>query len=94
MLKPLKRAVSDYEDARAHLMVALAALRKAGRSMPGEPPWPLKARLKVALHKAEGALAIINEGFITCPRCGLTSYNKNDISERYCGNCCKFHDQF
>ena len=23
----------------------------------------------------------------TCPRCGMTSYNPNDIREGYCGNC-------
>ena len=24
---------------------------------------------------------------VTCPRCGMTSYNLNDIREGYCGNC-------
>jgi hypothetical protein len=24
---------------------------------------------------------------ITCPECGMTSYNKNDIQFGYCGNC-------
>ena len=24
---------------------------------------------------------------ITCPQCGMTSYNPNDIREGYCGNC-------
>lgn len=24
---------------------------------------------------------------ITCPRCGMTSYNSRDIEEGYCGNC-------
>jgi len=23
----------------------------------------------------------------TCPKCGMTSYNPNDIREGYCGNC-------
>lgn len=23
----------------------------------------------------------------TCPKCGRTSYNPNDVSEGYCGNC-------
>jgi ribosomal protein L37E len=23
----------------------------------------------------------------TCPRCGMTSYNPDDIREGYCGNC-------
>ncbi|QGJ92752.1 hypothetical protein QDA04_gp82 [Microbacterium phage Megan] len=25
--------------------------------------------------------------FITCPRCGATSYNANDVREGYCGRC-------
>jgi hypothetical protein len=29
---------------------------------------------------------------ITCPRCGMTSHNANDVRERYCGNCHLFHD--
>lgn len=24
---------------------------------------------------------------ITCPQCGMTSYNPNDIAQGYCGNC-------
>lgn len=24
---------------------------------------------------------------ITCPRCGLTSWNPNDVTEGYCGHC-------
>jgi ribosomal protein S27AE len=24
---------------------------------------------------------------ITCPVCGMTSFNPNDIAEGYCGNC-------
>lgn len=27
---------------------------------------------------------------ITCPTCGMTSYNPNDIQYRYCGNCHAF----
>lgn len=27
---------------------------------------------------------------ITCPVCGMTSYNWNDVRYGYCGNCCKF----
>lgn len=25
---------------------------------------------------------------ITCPQCGMTTYNPHDIVEGYCGNCC------
>jgi hypothetical protein len=28
---------------------------------------------------------------ITCLKCGMTSYNPNDILHRYCGNCNMFH---
>lgn len=27
------------------------------------------------------------EPSFTCPDCGMTSYNPNDIREGYCGNC-------
>jgi hypothetical protein len=29
---------------------------------------------------------------ITCETCGLTSHNRHDVEERYCGNCHVFHD--
>lgn len=29
---------------------------------------------------------------ITCPKCGRTSHNPNDVRERYCGNCHQYHD--
>ena len=28
---------------------------------------------------------------ITCPKCGMTSHNPNDIKEQYCGNCRQYH---
>lgn len=28
---------------------------------------------------------------ILCLRCGLRSFNANDIQERYCGHCHQFH---
>jgi len=31
---------------------------------------------------------------ITCLECGRTSYNLNDVAERYCGHCHKFHDEY
>lgn len=30
---------------------------------------------------------------ITCPRCGRSSHNINDIKEKYCGNCHMFHEE-
>lgn len=29
----------------------------------------------------------MTEPSITCPRCGATSYNPNDIEQSYCGRC-------
>lgn len=29
----------------------------------------------------------MSESKITCPLCGMTSYNPNDIREGYCGKC-------
>lgn len=28
---------------------------------------------------------------ITCPRCGRTSWNPNDVREKWCGNCSDYH---
>jgi hypothetical protein len=30
---------------------------------------------------------------ITCVRCGLTSYNANDVAQRYCAKCKLFHKE-
>ncbi len=30
---------------------------------------------------------------VTCPQCAMSSYNRNDVAHRYCGNCHQFHDQ-
>ena len=29
----------------------------------------------------------------TCPDCGMTSHNQNDIAHKYCGNCRTFPEQ-
>lgn len=29
----------------------------------------------------------MTERSITCPACGMTSYNSNDVEQGYCGNC-------
>jgi len=29
---------------------------------------------------------------ITCPQCGRTSHNPNDVREKYCGACHQYHD--
>lgn len=30
---------------------------------------------------------------ITCPRCERTSYNPNDVLNKYCGACFRFHPE-
>ena len=30
---------------------------------------------------------------ITCPQCGRTSYNQNDVWHRYCAACHQYHDE-
>ncbi len=30
---------------------------------------------------------------ITCLKCGMTSYNENDVKYLYCGNCHGFHNR-
>jgi hypothetical protein len=33
-----------------------------------------------------------DEPYIKCKTCSLTSYNPNDIKEKFCGRCHKFHE--
>jgi protein-arginine kinase activator protein McsA len=40
----------------------------------------------------DDAAAYEAEHSITCPQCGMTSHNPNDVRERYCGNCHQYHD--
>jgi hypothetical protein len=49
--------------------------------------------LIAAVLKARGIGTTITEyPSITCPVCQWTSYNPNDIRERYCGHCHRFHE--
>lgn len=36
----------------------------------------------------------VKEQSIICPKCGMRSYNPNDIENQYCGNCHQFHEHF
>jgi hypothetical protein len=38
-----------------------------------------------------GCLVYPELGAITCTMCGLTSWNPNDVANRYCGNCHVFY---
>lgn len=61
---------------------------------------PICARHAEGLRTASGATKffcddkelhnvgnVAAEPSITCPACGKTSYNRNDIERQYCGNC-------
>lgn len=61
------------------------------------------SREEAAEYALDAGLKIVNEGFhkrtgdegecsITCYRCGLTSWNENDVRALYCGNCHEFHE--
>lgn len=45
----------------------------------------LEMRLRYALEAYDAA----RESY-TCPKCGRTSYNPNDIANKYCGYCHEF----
>jgi hypothetical protein len=45
-----------------------------------------------AMPLAEAA-SFVPEPSIECPRCRRRSFNPNDIRERYCGACHRFHDE-
>lgn len=45
-----------------------------------------KGRGYVVEHFADGQTAIF------CGTCGRRSWSPRDISERFCGHCCKFHE--
>jgi predicted nucleic-acid-binding Zn-ribbon protein len=47
---------------------------------------PVELRCKACVAAMDG----MNESSITCPKCGVTSYNPNDIEQRHCGYCHQF----
>lgn len=58
--------------------------------------WVVPVRLIMSGHtpdyaKAVGKLSHLKPGSITCPQCGMTSFNTNDVNAQYCGNCHQFH---
>jgi protein-arginine kinase activator protein McsA len=48
--------------------------------------------IKIAQQAIDEAAAYEEEHSITCPQCGMTSHNPNDVRARYCGNCHQYHD--
>lgn len=45
------------------------------------------------LTPAEGPYTVLDHGHaIRCNTCGKTSWNSNDVLQRYCGHCHRFHE--
>jgi ribosomal protein S27AE len=67
----------------------------------GERTWIVQRHF-IALHGINRKLCL-EYGFpevdkdtelgIICPRCGMTSFNPNDVETEYCGNCHLFRSQ-
>ena len=55
--------------------------------------WPNPQQL-VELEALSGYMILEVYGVptITCIECGMTSANINDVEQRYCGRCHKFHE--
>lgn len=66
----------------------------AGRSLPLPDRDPLREEIMEIYGLPEWLRAKWRAGWrddipsITCPVCGMTSYNENDIEEGFCGSCC------
>ena len=37
-------------------------------------------------------ITVLDNDGIKCLKCGMISFNKNDVDFKYCGNCHRFHD--
>jgi len=63
---------------------------------------PGRARPASTAAKARGVFVMAEPSYtisadgraITCARCGMTSYNRHDVAEWYCGNCHISHGDF
>jgi hypothetical protein len=69
------------------LVLAMLRRFRQWRQIPGRPLLPrlTEVREEYVLFELEGG----RRG-IQCGRCGLASYNPNDVQQRYCGNCRRF----
>ena len=68
------------------------ALRAAEQDRPSSAADPRQDSDGPPHGGEEGRVAAAALPSITCPRCGRTSYNRNDVRERYCGACHEFHE--
>lgn len=65
--------------------------RRANELALGTPLRTVTGQLYVMLA-IESFEVVTRPPSFTCPRCGLRSYNSNDIAQRYCGACHRFLD--
>src|SRR5690349_20942845 len=85
-----RRSIHDYRGCSRHRIRHARELSSYDRIGRGDSPsanclhavrtYLLKEKI---MHDSES---------ITCPQCGMTSSNLNDVRERYCENCHQFHD--
>lgn len=66
--------------------VATLALTVAN-SDPDLPPYLVLTTFEPVMKDGEIVALSLPAPPFTCPRCGMTSHNPNDIREGYCGNC-------
>lgn len=59
---------------------------QAGGKRPAECKW-CGAPCVCPCHTAAPVADAAGQSSITCPRCGATSYNPNDVRYGYCGRC-------
>jgi ribosomal protein S27AE len=57
-----------------------------------DPARPAAKPESEAPKEEDRSYDLIANDAIRCRRCGMTSYNPNDISQRYCGRCHQFHE--
>jgi len=62
--------------------------RRAAPPPKAEPPAE-KTRKTYKIIPVEGAHG---DMAIKCLKCGMTSYNPNDVRHKYCGKCHEFHE--
>jgi hypothetical protein len=68
------------------VLLGYPALNAVRRTLDAEPP-PCGWKRRYRIGKDDGRYP-----WIECAQCGMRSYNRNDIEQRYCGYCHQFHD--
>lgn len=82
------RESRERDDRIAHLQALVAAVGEKVCELALRQQQPMRPEYDLDYREARPN----RYASITCPRCGKTSYNLNDVRQRYCGNCHWFHD--